>query len=92
MVDLKKAALTGAAVGLVASFFLGSKSRKLNFAKLAKYAGTGAAAVAGGAFVLAEAGRPMAMFARTGFEGERWDGGRWDQFHRPAGHEHFHRW
>lgn len=92
MIDYKKAALTGAAVGVVASFFLGRKTRSLDFTKLAKYAGMGAAAVAGGALVLAETGRPVAMFARTGFEGERWDGGRWDQFHHPIGHDHFHRW
>jgi hypothetical protein len=90
MVDYKKAALTGAAVGLVASFFMGKKTRGLNLTKLATYAGTGALAVVGGSFAMAEvAGRPLAMFARTGWEeGEA----MWDRHHRPIGHEHFHRW
>jgi hypothetical protein len=89
MVDYKKAALVGAAAGLVASFFLGKKVRGFNLKKLATYGATGAAAVMGGAFVLAEAGKPMHMFARTGWEeGEA----MWDRHHRPIGHEHFHRW
>lgn len=80
MIDYKKAALTGAAVGVVASFFLGRKTRKLDFSKLATYAGMGAGAVVAGSVVLSEVGRPVAMFARTGWE------------EAPIGHEHFHRW
>lgn len=83
VVDYKKAALTGAAVGLVASFFMGRKSRRLDFGKLATYAGLGAGAVVAGSVVLSEVGRPVAMFTRTGHEG-------WG--HHPIGHEHFHRW
>jgi hypothetical protein len=94
MVDYKKAALTGAIAGTVASFLFGRKSRGFDYGKIAKYAASGAGVVMAAGYVMAETGKPIAMLApRTGFH--PWEEGhqhRWEHEHMPIGHEHFHRY
>lgn len=97
MVDYKKAALTGAIAGTVASFIFGRKSRGIDYGKIAKYAAGGAGAVMAAGYVMAETGRPIKMLATAGeFTGH---GDYWGHHHhpddqpmRPIGHEHYHRY
>ena len=98
MVDYKKAALTGAIAGTVASFIFGRKSRGIDYGKIAKYAAGGAGVVMAAGYVMAETGRPIGMLATRTV----WEEGHWDSFpshhhpedrpHHEIGHEHFHRY
>jgi len=100
MVDYKKAALTGAIAGTVASFIFGRRTRGFDWTKIGTYAAGGAGVVVAGAWAMNEVGRPIGMLAAKGDYSTGWWGhehehpgfghheGAWG--HRP--HEHFHRY
>jgi hypothetical protein len=98
MVDYKKAALTGAIAGTVASFIFGRKTRGIDYGKIAKYAAGGAGVVMAAGYVMAETGKPIGLLAtRTGHAEGHWDSfpshiHPEDRPMHPIGHEHFHRY